>query len=289
MLPPAPASTATPATTTTTATDSNKEPEVRRIEEDEVSEQEAEQRQADAAEQETQSEVRDPAPPTDCTMVNSVPHMPVRFDWAADVMGLGPVTSAPTQPDGAPPQPTVTPFNADMEPRARTPTMRALTDCTPAAYMPTAPAPVQPGNPITPPQPAPRPHARDLPSNQRGHVTVLKQRALPEPAVTPLDGDVAPRAHTPTVTSPSNGVTPSTRTPATGAPTDSTPAAHTPNAPALINPDLVDAAADPVRVAPGNPNLAPVRFAHANTIPVAPVASCCEYTDIFPFFLFYYL
>jgi hypothetical protein len=88
-------------------------------------------------------------------------------------------------------------------------------------------------------------------------MTALKQRAPPEPAVTPLDGDVAP----------------STRTLATGAPTDTTPAAHTPNAPALVNPNLVDATANPVRVAPGNPNLAPVRFAHANTIPVAPVAS----------------
>jgi hypothetical protein len=46
--------------------------------------------------QENHGEVQDPAPcSTDCTMVDPVPHEPVRFNWAADVnvsIGLNPVT-----------------------------------------------------------------------------------------------------------------------------------------------------------------------------------------------------
>ena len=52
-------------------------------------------------------------------------------------------------------------------------------------------------SPLTSLQPTPGPHARDLSLNQRGHMTALKQRALPEPAITPSGDDVAPHAHTP--------------------------------------------------------------------------------------------
>ena len=40
-------------------------------------------------------------------------------------------------------------------------------------------------------------HARDLPSNQQGHVTALKQRTLPEPTITPPNNNVAPCARLP--------------------------------------------------------------------------------------------
>jgi hypothetical protein len=55
----------------------------------------------------------------------------------------------------------------------------------------------KPPSPLASPQPAPSPHARDLCSNQQGHVTALKHRTLPEPAVTPPSDDMAPCVRTP--------------------------------------------------------------------------------------------
>ena len=93
--------------------------------------------------QETQGKVQDPAPScTDHTMVDPVPHEPVQFDWAADVnadMGLSPITSAPTHPNHALPQHTITLSNDDMPLCPCTPTTGAPTDCTPIGYTPAPP------------------------------------------------------------------------------------------------------------------------------------------------------
>jgi hypothetical protein len=68
----------------------------------------------------------------------------------------------------------------------------------------------KPLSPLASPQPAPSPCARHLCSNQQSHVTTLKPRTLPEPAITMPSADVAPCAHTPTTDAPT---TPRARTP----------------------------------------------------------------------------
>jgi hypothetical protein len=113
--------------------------------------------------------------------------------WASGPSHLHPPNPIARHPSPPSPRSTPTWHPAHVAPQR----VHSLT----AAYMPTAPAPVSPGNPVTP-QPAPSPRARDFLSNQRGHVTASKERALPEPAVTLLDGDVAPRAHIPTPANP---------------------------------------------------------------------------------------
>ena len=89
-----------------------------------------------------------------------------------------PMTGVPTTPHARTPALATEP----TAPRVRTPATRALTDCTPAAHIPTAPAPVPPGNPVTPPQPA-----------------------LPKRAITPLNDDVAPCVVSPVPMRPLSG------------------------------------------------------------------------------------
>jgi hypothetical protein len=90
---------------------------------------------------------------------------PQRIDWATDIdLSISPVPSArdfcpalPSQPIHALLEPTITPQKHDMAPCARTPTMDAPTT----------------------------PHACDLRSNQRGHVTTSKHRACTSASVVP--------------------------------------------------------------------------------------------------------
>ena len=132
---------------------------------------------------------------------------PVTTNQRASVPQCVPTpTASPTparssSPDARPPaKPITAPITSEMAPHAN------------AAHFPTPLA--KPGtdrhskglgkplSPLASPQPAPSPHACNLRSNQRGHVTASKQRALPQPAVTPPSADVAPRAHTPAPTAP---------------------------------------------------------------------------------------
>ena len=139
-------------------------------------------------------------------------------------MALGLSPPIPTKPSAAP-------IMSQMAPRAIDARLPASPAKPSTDKQPQAPS--KPPSPLTSPQPAPSPRARDLSSNQRGHVIALKQRALPGPAVTPSGADVAPRAHTPTpaapptVTSPNSDVALHTPCPATRAPTE--PHAPTPS------------------------------------------------------------
>jgi hypothetical protein len=155
-------------------------------------------------------------------------HQP--FDWAMDIDQLiGPVPSAsdfrptmPSQPIRTPPAPTDCNPTAPMSPQDvpapakpdRTPTKTTAASITGetaphtnAAHSPTSLAKPgtdrrqkglgKPPSPLVSPQPAPSPRARDLCSNQQGHVTASKHHALPEPAVTPPSDDMAPCVRTP--------------------------------------------------------------------------------------------
>ena len=201
---PASANTATPAIYITTATNSNSaimkieqqgNSKVREEEENGVekgdrgSKRKTERREVNTGELQVihkiQDEVRDPVPAP--TAVKPAPHEHARFDWASKVdeaYGHSPVNrnAATANPDRAPPKLTVTPFNGDVALRTHTPATSAPTDCTPATYMPTAPTPVPPGNPVTPPQPA-----------------------LPKRTVTPLNDDVAPHMVSPVPMRPLSG------------------------------------------------------------------------------------
>ena len=171
-----------------------------------------------------------------------MPHELTRSDWAAEVdeaMGLNPVIRP--QPDHVPPRPLIPPPNNETAPRAN--------------------GPDKPPSPLASPQPAPSPRACDLPSNQRGHVTALKCRAVPEPTVTPPNRDVAPRARTAALpnnpTAPSRPIRPP---PATTVSADVAPRAHTlaPTAPPTVAPSSGDLAPrvvspEPTRLPSGRP------------------------------------
>ena len=117
--------------------------------------------------EEGQGEVRDSSPSSTAHIaLDAIPHEPQQFDWVMETdtsIGLVPNPSdfrptTPSQPNCAPPKPL---------------------------------------SPLVSPQPAPSPHTCNLCSNQRGHVTVLKHRALSEPTVTSPNGDIAPHTRTP--------------------------------------------------------------------------------------------
>ena len=170
---------------------------------------------------------RDERVPAPVRTADKIACKPKRFDWATEIdESIGPVPSVSDFRPTTPPAPINCP-TAPMSPRdapapvkpVRTPRTAAApitnetasrANVTRVQASPAKPSTIghskessAPSSPLASPQPTPSPCARDLPSSsQRGHVTALKHRALPKPAVTPSSDDVAPCAHTPAPTAP---------------------------------------------------------------------------------------
>jgi hypothetical protein len=163
--------------------------------------------------QQTQSEVRDPAAsPTGHITVDPAMHEPVRFDWASEVyeaLDLSPIGRDTTHP---------TPANSKLAPR---PPENPVPGDVPVDPVRTRSANAAPSSPA----------ATQL--IQSPHPPPQLDRATPKPAVTPQNGNVAPRACTP----------------ATGVPSVRTPAVLVPINPVPVDPDPDDVATNPAGVA----------------------------------------
>ena len=118
----------------------------------------------------------------------------------------------------------------------------------------------EPPSPLASPQPAPSLRTRNFRSNQQGHMTALKHRTLPEPAVTLPNGDVAPRTCTPTAPIHSVHASPDFIDPAPVLPKPEPPHART------IVTSVPTAPRTPVPVSP----VEPTRIVHIDPAAVVP-------------------
>jgi hypothetical protein len=185
--------------------------------------------------EERRGEVRGNLPPPEAHNAHSATtHEPVRIDWATDIdQSIGPVPSPsdfrPTTPANHNREATTNSITSDTAPGVNESRSPASLIKPSANGCPQGSS--KPPSPLASPIPAHRPLANPATPPQL-------VREPPKPAVTPQNSDVAPCARTP-ATGASNEHTPA-------APTDCTPAAHSPNAPALVNPVPSDVTIDPV-------------------------------------------